>query len=108
MPTARFPTAIATQADLKLAANLVKSSLATSITALAVMFGILLSLNVTIALLSLTVVPFMYLCLRYYTRTLVSRTERVKELESKLIERLYEVFAAMRLVKSFAREASSD
>jgi hypothetical protein len=33
MPTARFPTAIATQADLKLAANLVKSSLATSITA---------------------------------------------------------------------------
>jgi ABC-type multidrug transport system fused ATPase/permease subunit len=32
------------------------------------------------------------------------REERVKELESKLVERLYEVFAAMRLVKSFARE----
>jgi ABC-type multidrug transport system fused ATPase/permease subunit len=37
--------------------------------------------------------------------TLVRRTERVKELESKLVERLFEVFAAMRLVKSFAREA---
>ena len=58
----------------------------------------------TIALLSLTVVPFLYLCLRYYTSTLVNREERVKELESKLIERLYETFGAMRLVKSFARE----
>ena len=68
------------------------------------MFVILVRMDVTIALLSLTTVPFLYLCLRYYMRTLVNRTERVKELESKLLERLYEVFAAMRLVKSFARE----
>jgi ABC-type multidrug transport system fused ATPase/permease subunit len=46
----------------------------------------------------------MYFCLRYYTSTLVNREERVKELESKLLERLYETFGAMRLVKSFARE----
>ena len=87
--------------------NLVMSGifpLATSATALIVMFGILLYKNVTIALLSLTVVPFLYLCLRYYTSTLVTREERVKELESKLLERLYETFGAMRLVKSFARE----
>ena len=87
--------------------NLVMSGifpLATSITALAVMFGILLYKNVTIALLSLTVIPFLYFCLRYYTSTLVNREERVKELESKLLERLYETFGAMRLVKSFARE----
>jgi ATP-binding cassette, subfamily B, bacterial len=87
--------------------NLVMSGifpLATSVTALAVMFAILLRLNVTIALLSLTVVPFMYLCLRYYTSTLVTREERVKELETKLLERLYETFGAIRLVKSFARE----
>ena len=87
--------------------NLVMSGLfplATSIIALTVMFGILLRLNVTIALLSLTVVPFMYLCLRYYTKTLVNREERVKELESKLLGRLYETFGAMKLVKSFARE----
>jgi ATP-binding cassette subfamily B protein/subfamily B ATP-binding cassette protein MsbA len=87
--------------------NLVMSGifpLATSITSLTVMFGILLRLNVTIALLSLCVVPFMYLCLRYYTSTLVNREERVKELESKLLERLYETFGAIRLVKSFARE----
>jgi ABC-type multidrug transport system fused ATPase/permease subunit len=87
--------------------NLVMSGifpLATSFSALAVMFAILVRLDVTIALLSLTVVPFMYLCLRFYMSTLVNREERVKELESKLLERLYETFGAMRLVKSFARE----
>ena len=88
--------------------NLVMSGLfplATSFSALAVMFAILVRLDPTIALLSLAVVPFMYLCLRYYMSTLVNREERVKELESKLLERLYETFGAMRLVKSFAREA---
>ncbi len=87
--------------------NLVMSGifpLATSFSALAVMFVILVRLDLTIALLSLTVVPFMYLCLRYYMSTLVNREQRVKELESKLLERLYETFGAMRLVKSFARE----
>ncbi|HEY6895006.1 MAG TPA: ABC transporter ATP-binding protein, partial [Rhodanobacteraceae bacterium] len=87
--------------------NLIMSGifpLATSITSLVVMFTILLWMNMTIALLSLSVIPFLYLCLRYYTSTLVNREERVKELESKLLERLYETFGAMRLVKSFARE----
>jgi ABC-type multidrug transport system fused ATPase/permease subunit len=87
--------------------NLVMSGvfpLATSVTSLVVMFSILAYKDVTIALLSLAVMPFLYLCLRYYAKTLVNREERVKELESKLLERLYETFSAMRLVKSFARE----
>jgi ATP-binding cassette subfamily B protein len=87
--------------------NLVMSGLfplATSTIALAVMFGWLFYMNVTIALLSLTVVPFLYLCLRFYTKTLVNREERVKELEAKLLGRLYETFGAMKLVNSFARE----
>ncbi len=87
--------------------NLVMSGLfplATSVVSLLVMFGILVKLDLTIALLSLTVVPFLYLCLRYYMSTLVHQEERVKELESKLMGRLYETFSAMRLVKSFARE----
>ncbi len=87
--------------------NLVMSGifpLATAVTTLIVMFAILAYKDLTIALLSLTVVPFLYFCLRYYTATLVNREERVKELESKLLDRLYETFSAMRLVKSFARE----
>jgi ATP-binding cassette subfamily B protein/subfamily B ATP-binding cassette protein MsbA len=79
--------------------------LVTSVVTLVVMFSILLKLDVTVALLSLAVVPFLYLCIRYYISTLLNREERVKELESKLVERLYETFSAIRLVKSFAREA---
>ncbi len=87
--------------------NLVMSGLfplATSLVTLVVMFAILLRLDMTVALLSLAIVPFLLLCLRSYTRTVATQMERVKELESKLIERLYEVFSAIRLVKSFARE----
>jgi len=88
--------------------NLIMSGLfplATAICALVVMFGVLLRMNSTIALLSLTVVPFLFMCLRYYTSTLVNREERVKELESALLSRLYETFGAIRLVKSFSRES---
>jgi ATP-binding cassette, subfamily B, bacterial len=87
--------------------NLVMSGifpLATAVTSLVVMFTILARNDLTIALLSLVVVPFLFVCLRYYTSTLANREERVKELESKLLDRLYETFSAMRLVKSFARE----
>jgi ATP-binding cassette subfamily B protein/subfamily B ATP-binding cassette protein MsbA len=87
--------------------NLVMSGvfpLATSVLSLTGTFLILLSLNATIAVLSLIVVPPLLYCLRFYTSTLSNREERVKELESKLLERLYETFGAMRLVKSFARE----
>ncbi len=78
--------------------------LATSVMTLLVMFVILLERDVTVALLSLSVMPFLFLCLRYYATTLSVREERVKELESNLISRLYETFSAIRLVKSFARE----
>jgi ABC-type multidrug transport system fused ATPase/permease subunit len=78
--------------------------LASAVLTLAVMFTVLVRLDATVALLSLAVVPALYACLRYYTTTLVDRAERVKELESHLVERLYETFAAIRLVKSFARE----
>jgi ATP-binding cassette subfamily B protein/subfamily B ATP-binding cassette protein MsbA len=87
--------------------NLVMSGLiplTTSIVSLVVMFVILVRLDLTVALLSLSIVPFLLLYMRSYTRTVATQMEHVKELESKLIERLYEVFSAIRLVKSFARE----
>jgi ATP-binding cassette subfamily B protein len=87
--------------------NLVMSGifpLAAAVATLVTYFSILAWTDLTIAVLSLTVVPFLYLCLRYYMKTLVNREERVKELEAKLMDRLYETFSAMRLVKSFARE----
>jgi ABC-type multidrug transport system fused ATPase/permease subunit len=78
--------------------------LATSIASLVLYFAIMAKIDPWVALLSLLVVPFLLLSLRHYMKTLVTRIEGVKEMESHLLARLYEVFSAMRLVKSFARE----
>jgi ATP-binding cassette subfamily B protein len=71
---------------------------------LAVMFVILARLDPTLAMLSLVVVPFLWMALRYYSRQMVDRAERVKELESSLVERMYEILSSIKVVKSFARE----
>jgi ABC-type multidrug transport system fused ATPase/permease subunit len=78
--------------------------LATSVITLVVMFVVLAKLDLSVALLSLTVIPFLFLSLRYYATSLSKQEENVKELESGLISRLYEIFSSIRLVKSFARE----
>jgi ABC-type multidrug transport system fused ATPase/permease subunit len=71
---------------------------------LSVMFVILLYVDLTLALLSLSVAPFLYACLRFYSRTMVDRAERVKALEATLIERTFETLSSIAAVKSFARE----
>ena len=71
---------------------------------LAIMFGVLAYLDRTLALLALTVVPFLYLCLRHYSKTMTDRAERVKALESTLVERAFEILSSVAAVKSFARE----
>ncbi|MFN7981172.1 MAG: ABC transporter ATP-binding protein [Vicinamibacterales bacterium] len=79
--------------------------LASSIITLVVMFTVLVKLDLSVALLSLSVIPFLFLSLRYYATSLSAQEEHVKELESGLISRLYEIFSSIRLVKSFARES---
>jgi ATP-binding cassette, subfamily B, bacterial len=94
-------------ADAYCIENLVMSGLfplASAALTLIVMLTILVRLDWKLALLSLTVVPFLYAVLRAYTRPLGERAEHVKELESTLSERLYETFSSIRVVKSFARE----
>ncbi len=78
--------------------------LTTAALKLIVMFAILARLDPSLALLSLSVVPFLYACLRYYSTRMVDRAERVKQLESSLVERMFEILSSIRVVKSFARE----
>ncbi|MGE4053655.1 MAG: ABC transporter ATP-binding protein [Vicinamibacterales bacterium] len=68
------------------------------------MFAVLAYLDLTLGLLALSVTPFLYLCLRYYSRTMIDRAERMKALESSLIERSFSVLSAVAAVKSFVRE----
>lgn len=78
--------------------------LVTSMLTLGLMFIILVRMDATLALLSLAVLPFLYLCIRYYTKRMLDRAEHVKEMESKLLGRAYEILSSIRIVKSFARE----
>jgi ATP-binding cassette subfamily B protein len=71
---------------------------------LTVMFAILVGLDATLGLLSLAVAPFLYVCLRYYARTMTDHAESVKAQESTLIERAYEILSSITAIKSFARE----
>ena len=71
---------------------------------LAVMFVVLLTVDATLAVLALAVAPFLYLCLRYHSTTLVDRAEQVKTLESGLVERAYETLRSIAAIKSYARE----
>ena len=71
---------------------------------LIVMFGILLRIDVRLALVSLSVVPFLFAWIRWSARRLRPGAERTQALESRLTARLHESFAAIRLVKSYARE----
>ena len=71
---------------------------------LGVMFAVLVYMDRTLALLSLAVAPFLYVCLRFYSRTMLERAERVKALEATLIERTFEILSSVAAVKSFARE----
>lgn len=78
--------------------------LAAAVLTLGAMFAVLVRLDHSLALLSLTVIPFLFVALRYYSKRMIDRAERVKELESKLVERLYEILSSIRVVKGFARE----
>src|SRR5688572_7645622 len=78
--------------------------LATAVLNLVVMFAILLQVDATLGLLSLAVVPFLYLSLRHYARTMNDRAEEVKAQESSLVERAFEILSSIAAIKSFARE----
>jgi ABC-type multidrug transport system fused ATPase/permease subunit len=71
---------------------------------LLVMFAVLVRINGLLAFVSLAVVPGLYLSLRLHNQRMRGEAERVKALESRVVERAQESFATIRLVKSFARE----
>ncbi len=71
---------------------------------LVVMFAILMRIEVRLALVSLTVVPFLFFWIRWSAKRIRPRAEQTHALESRLTARLHESFSAIRLVKSFARE----
>ena len=75
-----------------------------SVLTLASMLVVLVRLEATLALLSMVVVPVLYLGLRIHMRRVENRAERAKQCESALMGRTLESVSAIRIVKAFARE----
>ena len=71
---------------------------------LAVMFSVLATIDRPLALVAMSIAPLLYLTMRLQAQRMSSGAERTRELESRLVERLYESFSTIRLVKGFARE----
>lgn len=78
--------------------------LASSLLTLALMFAILFRLDPLLALLSLAVVPLLFVVIHRYSTRLSDRAERVKEMESGIFNLVHEVFSSIKLVKAFSRE----
>ena len=71
---------------------------------LVVMFAVLASFDATLSLAAAAIAPLLYLAMRLQGRTMRARADRTKQLESRMVERVYESFSTIRLVKGYARE----
>jgi ATP-binding cassette, subfamily B, bacterial len=75
-----------------------------SVLTLVVMFAVLATFDLQLAALSLSIAPLLYIAMRVQARHLRSRADRTRRLESHMVQRVYESFSTIRLVKGFARE----
>jgi ABC-type multidrug transport system fused ATPase/permease subunit len=68
------------------------------------MFWISFHLNRTLAVLSLSVVPFLYYSVGYYSRHIRSRLVSVKSLEGESLSIVHEAMSMLRVIVAFVRE----
>ena len=68
------------------------------------MFFIVLKIEPTLALLSLTVVPFIYGSAGYYARSVQPQVLRVRNLESQSMTIVHEAMTMLRVITAFGRE----
>ncbi len=78
--------------------------LASALLTLVLMLFILVQIQWSLALLSLIIIPPLFLTIHRYSTRLYERSERVKEMESGIFNLVHEVFSSIKLVKAFSRE----
>ena len=78
--------------------------LAQSVLTLAGMFWITLLIDARLALLSMTVVPLLYLSVGYYIKYIQPRLLHVKALEGETMSIIHEALSMLRVIVAFVRE----
>jgi len=75
-----------------------------SLVTLLLMFVVLVTIDVPLALLAIGIVPPLYFWLRFYAKRMAPNADHARRTDSRLSSRLFESISAIRLVKSHARE----
>jgi ATP-binding cassette, subfamily B, bacterial len=79
-----------------------------SIVSLVAMFGILLRIDATLALLSLAVVPYMVIIFKIYAQPMLQKSYATQKIEGRIYEVVEQTFAAIPAVQAFGREELND
>jgi ATP-binding cassette subfamily B protein len=95
---------INTQASAVGAVTVAIPPLLQSVLTLVGMFVVIERIQPVLALLSLTVVPFVYLSAGYYTRNIEPRVYRVRKLEGDSLTIVHEAMSMLRVIVAFGRE----
>lgn len=96
--------AINFQADAAAGVVMAAQPLAQSAISLAGMFWITFKINPVLALLSLSVVPFLYFSVLYYSTRIQSRLMMVKGMEGESLSIIHEAISMLRVIVAFGRE----
>lgn len=96
--------AINGQADAIARLVMIIPPLAQSVITLVGMVWIVVAIDTKLALLSLTVVPFLYYSIRYYTTRIESRLREVKGMEGETLSIIHEAISMLRVIVAFGRE----
>jgi ABC-type multidrug transport system fused ATPase/permease subunit len=75
-----------------------------SVLTLGGMFWIMVQMDVQLALLSLTVVPFLYYAVAYYTTHVQARLREVSNIERDTLSIIHEAISMLRVIVAFGRE----
>jgi ATP-binding cassette subfamily B protein len=75
-----------------------------SVLTLGGMFWIVMRMDLQLALLSLTVVPFLYYAVGYYTTHVQARLRQVRDMERDTLSIIHEAISMMRVIVAFGRE----
>jgi ATP-binding cassette, subfamily B, bacterial len=78
--------------------------LAQSLISLVGMFWITYHIDQTLALISLTVVPFLYYSVGYYVKNIQQRLYEVKSMEGESLSIIHEAMSMLRVIVAFGRE----
>ena len=75
-----------------------------SLVTLVGMFWIVLQMNATLALLSLSVLPFLMYSVRYYSTRIQDRLLQVRNMEGESLSIVHEAISMLRVIVAFGRE----